>query len=170
MQPGELVKALADLNAAVITWFSHFFCAQSTLSSLPFLKFTSFSLRAHIFVKLFCEYFFEMCLFLSFVDCSSHSVGIPSSSLLPDHRFTATSFYDDNYLPDMGRLGSNEAWLLKNQNENDYLQIDLGDMFYICAIATQGYSRGEYVTMYKVLFSKDNQSWTTYSENGTSKV
>jgi hypothetical protein len=90
--------------------------------------------------------------------------------LVPDHRFTATSVYDNNYLPYKGRLGDNSAWRAKTTSANDYLQIDLGDMFYICAVATQGYSNFPYVKKYKVMFSKNNQRWITYSENGQEKV
>jgi hypothetical protein len=106
------------------------------------------------------------------VGCSNHSVGIPSSSLVPDHRFTATSVYDDRYQPYNGRLGASSAWDPRTNAAGQYLQIDLGDVFYICAVATQGSGHGaiEYVTKYKVLYSTNNNQWTTYSESGAEKV
>jgi hypothetical protein len=93
--------------------------------------------------------------------------------LVPDHRFAATSVFDNNYLPYKGRLGVISAWAPKtNLVANDYLQIDLGDVFYICAVATQGsgHSPNEYVKKYKVLYSTNNNQWTTYSESGAEKV
>ncbi|XP_031554030.1 lactadherin-like [Actinia tenebrosa] len=45
-------------------------------------------------------------------------------------------------------------------------------MFYVCAVATQGINWRhiiEYVTNYKVMYSKDDIQWTTYNESGVEK-
>jgi hypothetical protein len=87
-----------------------------------------------------------------------HSVGIPSAALVPDHRFTATSYYSQFYKPYIGRLGLTPAWVSKTNIAKDYLQIDLGSTYYACAIATQGNQRKgvkEWVTSYRqyIIFS-----------------
>ncbi|KAK3754635.1 hypothetical protein QZH41_014922, partial [Actinostola sp. cb2023] len=105
--------------------------------------------------------------------CSSHSVGVPSPIIVPNHRFTASSYYSNSYKPSGGRLSVYGSWLPRTSSQHEYLQIDLGDVFLICAVLTQGngYSKNNWVTNYKILFSDDNKSWTTYSEKlGVEKV
>ena len=72
--------------------------------------------------------------------------------------------------PDRGRLNGEAAWSPSNNNDtDDYLQIDLGDMFFICAVATQGHPlRDEWTTSYKLLTFLTH--WITYKENNTEKV
>ena len=64
------------------------------------------------------------------------------------------------------------AWLPSTKtNVSDFLQINLGYEFYICAIATQGkLTAVQGTTKYMIRTSLDNVTWTTYKENGTEKV
>ncbi|XP_068676796.1 uncharacterized protein [Montipora foliosa] len=64
------------------------------------------------------------------------------------------------------------AWLPSTKtNVSDFLQINLGYEFYICAIATQGKpTADQWTTKYMIYTSLDNVTWTIYKENGTEKV
>ena len=53
---------------------------------------------------------------------------------------------------------------------DDYLQIDMGAEYSVCAVATQGKSKGSYVTSYQLSFSTDGETWSTYQEDGVDKV
>ncbi|XP_068725948.1 uncharacterized protein [Montipora capricornis] len=76
------------------------------------------------------------------------------------------------YGPEQCRLYGNGAWLPSTKrNGSDFLQINLGYEFYICATATQGNpTADQWTTKYKIYTSLDNINWTTYKENGTEKV
>ncbi|XP_068675665.1 cell adhesion molecule DSCAML1-like [Montipora foliosa] len=64
------------------------------------------------------------------------------------------------------------AWLPSTErNVSDFLQINLGYEFYICAVATQGKpAADQWTTKYMIHTSLDNVTWMTYKENGTEKV
>ena len=51
-----------------------------------------------------------------------------------------------------------------------WLQIDLGSLHLVCAVATQGNPGGnrDYVRRYKLQCSTDGVNWTVYEENGNS--
>jgi hypothetical protein len=105
--------------------------------------------------------------------CSSLSVGLSNPSVIPDHRFTASSFYDNRYKPNYGRLvTSSYAWTPKTTSGGDWLQIDLGSVVYACAVATQGGGTftPERVTSYKIRVSLDDVNWNYHQENNSDKV
>ncbi|XP_068728042.1 neogenin-like [Montipora capricornis] len=84
---------------------------------------------------------------------------------------------DDLYSASSSRVGYGPedcrgAWLPSTKiNVSDFLQINLGYKFYICAIATQGKpTYDQWTTKYMIHSSLDNITWMTYKENGTEKV
>ena len=92
----------------------------------------------------------------------------------------ASSFYD-NYgaydAPHYGRLHGNrgDGWCASTANGNDWLQVDLGNIFQLCGVATQGdgdFGFGdEWVTDFKLSYSSDENNWTIYEDgNGTELV
>ena len=64
------------------------------------------------------------------------------------------------------------AWIPNStNNNNDYLQIDLGSVYFVCAVATQGNpSAGDWTKTYKIETSLDNVKWKMYQENNVVKV
>jgi len=73
----------------------------------------------------------------------------------------------------MARLYGSHGWAPRVQtNHNDYLQIDFGTQYTICAIGTQGSGdrNDEWVSKYEVMLSLNKRVWTTYNENGRSMV
>ncbi|XP_078352239.1 lactadherin-like [Oculina patagonica] len=71
----------------------------------------------------------------------------------------------------MGRLNGETGWCQATSTiSNDYLQVDMGAVRTICAVATQGKKNGSYVTSYKLSLSTDGVNWNTYQEGNTDKV
>jgi hypothetical protein len=105
-------------------------------------------------------------------ECAANTIGVENKYIIPDSSFKATSSHAKKWSPSNGRLNATFGWLAKtNTNPNDYLQLDLGLPYVVCAIATQGSSdEEEWVTIYKIKTSLDNSNWTTYQEHGIDKV
>ena len=99
--------------------------------------------------------------------CETQAIGV--ANRLPNTSFSASSrrLGDE---PHKGRLNGDGAWSPDKDNDpDDYLQIDLGDVFFICAVATQGHQgRDEWTTSYKLQLLR--KEWTIYKENNTEKV
>ena len=89
---------------------------------------------------------------------------------------TANSYYDSNYYPYYGRLNEirgNGAWCASGETpiETDYLQVDMGAMRSVCALATQGERQSaEWTESFKVNLSTDGVAWSSYKENNVEKV
>ena len=102
-------------------------------------------------------------------------VGVASTSKIPDAKMTASTFHSKYYYPHYGRLNGSRgrgAWCTKTRvNRTDYLQVDMGKEYSVCAVATQGHNRGNYwVTSYKLHFSSKPVIWNTYNENNAERV
>ena len=87
---------------------------------------------------------------------------------------TASSYYKKKDSAKYGRLfnESGYGWLPKNNKKTDWLQVDLGKEFLVCAVATQGgdYREG-WTTAFKLLYSSDDNNRKTYKDgNGVDVV
>nr|XP_058953151.1 lactadherin-like [Pocillopora verrucosa] len=88
---------------------------------------------------------------------------------------TASSFYNKRYYPYYGRLHENRGcggWCPKTVSDRtDYLQVDMGTMLSVCAVATQGEKvYHEWTTSYKLHLSTNGVTWNVYEETSTAKV
>ena len=119
--------------------------------------------------------------FFSGTSCRNTPIGVVDRSKFPDHRMTATSFYDFiepndyRYASYNGRLNVDFCWGPETSNNipNDYLQLDLGGAHFVCAVATQGNTAtglSEWTTAYEIALSANNDLWSTYKESGKIKV
>ena len=90
---------------------------------------------------------------------------------IPDDQITATSHYLAYYSYN-GRLNGTSGWCVGSRDDylDDYLQIDMGAEYSVCAVETQGKSSGSYVTSYQLSFCTDGETWSTYQEDGVDKV
>jgi hypothetical protein len=97
---------------------------------------------------------------------------LTSSEQFPNHYFSASSSYGDTRLAHLSRLDSKTSWSsFKTNNPNDYLQVDLGLDYQICAVGTKGSNaHSEWTTEYKLAYSLDNKHWMNYREKGIVKV
>ena len=98
-------------------------------------------------------------------------VGVSDSSIVCNQRFSASSSLSSS-LASNGRLNGASAWIPSSKNnDNDYLQIDLGSVYGICAVATQGNpSADDWTKTYKIKTSLNNVNWQWYQESNTVKV
>ena len=88
---------------------------------------------------------------------------------------TASTYYNSNLYPYYGRLNGHRgvgAWCPKTSNDrSDFLQVDTGEEYYVCAVATQGHKQGSHwAKSYKLQLSLQATTWETYSEDGAEKV
>ncbi len=102
-------------------------------------------------------------------------VGVADSNTVPDARMTASTINRSGLGPYYGRLNGKRgegAWCTKTRSDRtDYLQIDMGAVHSVCAVATQGRPTAtERVTSYKVHLSTDGVTWNAYEENNVEKV
>ena len=96
------------------------------------------------------------------------AVGISSTGIISDSRMRASSEYSSSYKAFYGRLNGNrgDGWCSKSSSSsNEWLQIDFGKTVVVCGVATQGdISGNEWTTDFKLSFSADGSSWTTYKD------
>lgn len=95
-------------------------------------------------------------------------------NIIPDARMTSSTI-SSNFYPYLGRLNEkrgNKAWSPKTKNDKRYyLQVDMGAVHYVCAVATQGRDgSNEWTISYKLHLSTDEVTWNAYKENDVVKV
>ena len=89
---------------------------------------------------------------------------------IADDKITSSTAYLQ-YYPYKGRLHGDYGWCpATTSNNNDFIQVDLGAVHSVCAVATQGKKNGSYVTSYKVFFSTDGVIWNAYKVDNVDKV
>ena len=102
------------------------------------------------FAKHYVFYHFAL------ADCKA--VGVADKDKIPDEKITTS---DDSYSSAQdGRLNGEWAWCVpvaSNDYTLDFLEVDMGAVHTVCAVATQGRPGGAYVTSYKVSFKTDGE-------------
>jgi len=99
------------------------------------------------------------------------------SRALSDAQISASSEWDPNHAAIQGRMnfqagdGKSGAWSAKQNDQNQWLQADLGRSKKITHLATQGRNAyNQWVTSYKVEYSNNGVSFHCYQEHGIDKV
>lgn len=112
----------------------------------------------------------------------SEPLGVGWNFTLPDSAFKASSslltggwdfgaynarlYKQDNRY--QKRIG---GWCAKDKQNGHWLQVDLGKIKFVTAVATQGRDKYfEHVKSYELAFSKDGQRWNKYKEDGRFRV
>ena len=86
---------------------------------------------------------------------------------------TTSTVYSSDYQPYYGRVNTKRGnlWCPKTTSDRtDYLQVDMGAVHSICAVATQTLNTAEYAKTYYLRLSVDGVTWNTYEENKAKKV
>ena len=89
---------------------------------------------------------------------------------------TASSYFGSKkHSAKYGRLfnESGYGWFPKKNKRTDWLQVDLGEVFQVCAVATQGgnYHKLWTTTAFKLLYSSDDRNRKMYKDgNGVDVV
>lgn len=87
--------------------------------------------------------------------------------------FNASSLYDDSTAPHFAQLypKENSSWKPSSSNENEYLQLYLGQPETIYGIEVSGSPlENEFVTSYKLAYSMDGISFSYVSFYGQPEV
>ena len=108
--------------------------------------------------------------YFCYLSAACAAVGVEDPNKIPDDRITSSSYYL-YYYPKMGRLHGSLGWCQKtNTITDDYIQVDMGAIRTVCAVATQGKKDGSFVKSYKLSFSVDEISWNVYQDQLIEKV
>ncbi|XP_068726460.1 uncharacterized protein, partial [Montipora capricornis] len=125
-----------------------------------FLRFHPWSWRSHIAMRV--EVF----------GCALGACGAPlgfEDGRLPKYNFKASSMWDARHGPWRARLnllnsGGSGGWIPRSSNVFQYMQVDLGQISRIVAVATQGrYEANQWVKKYEISYSKGGSKFTFYS-------
>ena len=107
----------------------------------------------------------------AFDDCFSKAVGVSNSSIILDSFMRAKSHdksHGYNALPSYGRLNGarGNGWCAEINDKDQWLQVDLGKIIEVCAVATQGDINGnEWVIDFKLAYSKSfDGRWQIYKD------
>lgn len=99
------------------------------------------------------------------------------SRAISDVQISASSQWDANHAAIQGRLnfqaggGKQGGWSAKTNNQNQWLQADLGKVRKVTHLATQGRNgNSQWVKSYKVEFSNDGSTFQFYKEQGADKI
>ena len=102
-----------------------------------------------------------------------------------DSQLCASSQWDRNHAPSQGKLNYQEsrtksgAWAAAQNNDKQWLQVDLGSQKTVRTLATQGRNydphwpygpHAQWVTKYKLQYSNDGLHFQYYNEQGAVKV
>ena len=98
------------------------------------------------------------------------------SYAISDGQISASSQWDVNHAAIQGRLhfkaggGKQGAWSAGANDVNQWLQVDVGDMYTrVTRLATQGRNAADqWVTKYKLQYSEDGANFEYYREEGKS--
>jgi hypothetical protein len=86
--------------------------------------------------------------------------------VITDNMLTASSALNGRSAA-QARLGGSSSW--RPYDVNPWLQIDIGEMYYVCAVATQGDPNWQQRTKkYKIQWSLDGDKWEFVKHNKTS--
>ncbi|XP_066019015.1 uncharacterized protein [Pocillopora verrucosa] len=95
---------------------------------------------------------------------------------ITDDQVSSSTRLDDNHSPSKARLNFKEeennagGWSAQTNDENQWLQVDLGSYTRVTRVATQGLNvNNEWVTKYKLQFSDDGKNLQNYKQQGDSE-
>ncbi|KAF1449094.1 Contactin-associated protein-like 5, partial [Spheniscus mendiculus] len=92
-------------------------------------------------------------------------------SPLPSTALTSSSELFSTHSPSFAKLNRRDGaggWSPLDSNEQQWLQVDLGDRVEIVAVATQGrYGSSDWVTSYTLMFSDTGRNWKQYRQDDT---
>ena len=104
------------------------------------------------------------------VVCGENAVGLASKAI-PDWALSASSIGNASTPAKNGRLNGGSSWCASPSDAGSYLQVDLGSVYIICGVATQGNPiADQWVRTYEILFSAADSKWTSYKEANSTKV
>ncbi|XP_069840849.1 lactadherin isoform X1 [Dendropsophus ebraccatus] len=119
----------------------------------------------------------EMSVYFNTVGCSE-PLGL-KSHLVPDKQITASSVFKTwgidaftwhPHYARLDRIGKTNAWTANENNQSEWLQIDLGVPKKVTGIITQGakdFGNIQYVEAFKIAYSDNGLTWMVYQDSRT---
>jgi hypothetical protein len=90
---------------------------------------------------------------------------------IKDSRITASSVWSASLSTKQGRLNSASSWSARRNDQNQWIQADLGREEFVTAIATQGRANyNQWVKTYSVSLGSDGNTFEPYKIDGAVKV
>ena len=137
--------------------------------------------RVSSFANLTALFSIKATLPLSFlysaVVCFNDGFGVADKNVFPDTQMLSKSVESKNAYAEYGRLNlaSGYGWCSNKYRKNKYLggwlQLDLGNTFEICGVATQGGTRPSYrVATFKLLYFNYEEKWRWYLDTDGSQM
>ena len=114
-----------------------------------------------------------LCFDLFLGGCGDSEVGVSDVNRIPDGNISSSSASSASTPAKNGRLNytGGQSWCASSRDSTPFLEVDLGSVHIICAVATQGNSRADqWVKTYRVTYSTDGKSWSVYQEQNREKV
>ena len=96
-------------------------------------------------------------------------MGLSDNSVIINNKLLSSSEHNASTPTSNGRLNytGGPSWCASSSDSTPYLQVDLGSVHVICAVATQGNSRADqWVKTYQIQSSEDSSAWKLYQESG----
>ncbi|XP_014844712.1 PREDICTED: neuropilin-2-like isoform X2 [Poecilia mexicana] len=106
----------------------------------------------------------------------SNALGMESGKITDEQIMASSSFHDGNWLPRQARLNYREnGWTPAEDNNREYIQVDLHTLKVLTGIATQGAISKEtkniyYVSSFKLEVSTNGEDWMIYRHGKNHKV
>ncbi|XP_048580701.1 receptor-type tyrosine-protein phosphatase S-like isoform X3 [Nematostella vectensis] len=92
------------------------------------------------------------------------ALGLESGSI-PSSRVTASSKINNSHAANNGRLYGASSWCSVTSGPSEFLQVDLGSVYTVTGVATQGDVGNKYwVKNYRVVYSYDGLRWLGYRD------
>ena len=105
------------------------------------------------------------------VECAS-PMGVEFRDKIPDSAMTASTQYNQYWGPERGRLRNQKegsydnCWLAQKNDEEQFIQVDLGEIAKITRVATQGrQDSAQWVKSYTLSYSLDCGLYEPYDNN-----
>jgi hypothetical protein len=99
--------------------------------------------------------------------------------VIPDDRMTSSTTFNADYQAYYGRINTDrgiyQSWCALGNDEDPYLQVDLGNIKTICGVGTQGRGKDDdvhdlWAKSYRVRLSNDSTNWIYLKQDGSTKV
>ena len=90
---------------------------------------------------------------------------------IQDSQITASSIWGASLSTKQGRLNSASSWSVRRNDQNQWIQVDLGREKVVTVIATQGRANyNQWVKTYSVSYSSNGNTFESYTIDGAVKV
>lgn len=113
------------------------------------------------------------CIFFFLAGCKA--VGVEDPNKIPNAWMTASSDTGTHMKAYDGRVNMKMLWWNRwcpstTTDRSDYLQVDIGAVRDVCAVATQCRHWWQHAKTYYLQISVDGVNWNTYEKNKAKKV